>query len=408
MPDKLRVGVIGAGRWSKSAHLPGFARSPHCDVVAICDLDEALARDAAARFDIEAVYTDYEKMLARADIDVIDVCTRGGIGEKSQRGQREGLAESRSESSSPLPGQVRSRPHNHEPLAFAAVEAGKHCLCEKPVAHDYRNTWRAHEIAQAKGLKTKVGLTFRYAPSMQYMRDLIADGFVGEPFIFNGYEQNSQFISPTEPVTKVDLIPETEQEEIKVSSIEGYGAPIIDISLWFMDSPLKALVGLLYNFVPYRTMPGGGRIRTNIDDGDVYIGEYSRGGFCTIQSSYVTVNSYPGLEARLYGSAGALLCRLGAELETQETLRKSTSPDAHEVEYVEVAIPDTYYPPGYTPGEPWPAMFYANLVHNFMEEIVDDAGENQGNFAQSAQVQEIINAVEISHRERRWVDLPLG
>ncbi len=274
MSDKLRVGVVGAGRWSKSAHLPGFARSPHCDVVAICDLDEDMARDAAARFDIETVYTEYEKLLAREDIDVIDVCTRGGIGDKN----------------------------NHEPLAFAAVEAGKHCLCEKPVAHDYRDTWRAHEIAQSKGLKTKVGLTFRYAPSMQYMRDLIADGFVGEPFIFNGYEQNSQFISPTEPVTKVDLIPETEQEEIKVSSIEGYGAPIIDISLWFMDSPLKALVGLLYNFVPWRTMPGGGRIRTNIDDGDVYIGEYSRGGFCTIQSSYVTVNSYPGLEARMYGS----------------------------------------------------------------------------------------------------------
>ena len=380
MPDRLRVGVIGAGRWAKSAHLPGFQRSPLCDVVAICDLNEGMARDAAGRFGIEAVYTDYEKLLAREDIDIIDVCTRGGIGDKN----------------------------NHEPLAFAAVNAGKHCLCEKPVAHDYRDTWRAHEIAQAKGLKTKVGLTFRYAPSMQYMRDLIADGAVGEPFIFNGYEQNSQFISPTEPVTKVDLIPETAQDEIKVSSIEGYGAPIIDISLWFMDSPLKALVGLLYNFLPYRTLPGGARIRTNIDDGDVYIGEYRRGGFCTIQSSYVTVNSYPGLEARLYGSRGALLCRLGAELENQETLRQSTSAEAHEVEYVEVKIPDRYYPPGYVAGEPWPAMFYANLVHNFMQEIAQGGEENQGNFAQSARVQEIINAVEISHRQRRWVDLPLA
>ena len=73
-----------------------------------------------------------------------------------------------------------------------------------------------------------------------------------------------------------------------------------------------------------------------------------------------------------------------------------------------MTIPDKYYPPSYTPGEPWPAMFYANLAHNFMEEIVNDKDENQGNFAQSAQVQEIINAVEISHRERRWVDLPLG
>ena len=379
MPDKLRVGVIGAGRWANSAHLPGFVRSPLCDLVAICDLNEDMAKDAADRFNIENVYTDYEKMLSRDDIDVIDVCTRGGLGDKN----------------------------NHEPLAFAVLEAGKHCLCEKPVAHDFRNTWHAHELADSKGLKTKVGLTFRYAPSMQYMRDLIADGIVGESFIFNGYEQNSQFISPTEPVTKEDMIVQTGTKEIMVSSIEGYGAPIIDLSLWFMDSPLKSLVALLYNFVPYRTMPGGQRIRTNIDDGDVYIGEYSKGGFCTIQSSYVTVNSYPGLEARMYGSQGALLCRLGAELENQEVLRKSTSPDAHEVEYVEVAIPDSYYPPGYTPGEPWPAMFYANLVHNFMEEIVNDTSENQGNFAQSAQVQEIINAVEVSHRERRWVELPL-
>ena len=380
MPDKLRVGVIGAGRWSRSAHLPGFQRSPLCDLVAVCDLDEDLARDAAARFDIESVYTDYQQMLSRDDIDVIDVCTRGDLSDKN----------------------------NHEPLAFAALEAGKHCLCEKPVAHDYRNTWRAHELAVSKGLKTKVGMTFRYAPSIQYMRDLIADGAVGQPWIFNGYEQNSQFISPTEPVTKEDMIVETGSQEIKVSSVEGYGAPIIDISLWFMDSPLKSLVGLLYNFVPYRTMPSGEFIRTNIDDGDVYIGEYSKGGFCTIQTSYVTVNSYPGVEARVYGSEGALLCRLGAELENQETLRQSTSPDADEVEYVKVDIPPSYFPPGYTPGEPWPAMFYANLVHNFLDEIVNDSGENQGNFAQNAQVQEIINAVEISHRERRWVDFPLA
>lgn len=379
MADKLRVGVIGAGRWARSAHLPGYIRSPHCDIVAICDLDEDMAKSAAGQFNIEATYTDFEKMLAREDIDIIDVCTRGGIGDKN----------------------------NHEQLAFAAISAGKHCLCEKPVAHDYRKTWEAHELATSKGLKTKVGLTFRYAPAMQYMRELIAEGFIGTPFIFNGYEQNSQFISATEPITKVDLVPSTESDEIKVSSIEGYGAPIIDLSLWFMDSKLKSLVGTLHNFVPYRTMPSGEKVRTNIDDGDVYIGEYEKGGFCTIQSSYVTVNSYPGLEARAYGSQGALICRLGAELSGQQMLKKSTSPNADEVKYVETEIPDKFYPPGYTSGEPWPAMFYANLIHNFAEEIISGKDENQGNFAQSAIVQEIINAVEISFRERRWVDLPL-
>lgn len=380
MAEKLRVGVIGAGRWATSAHLPGFTRSPLSELVAICDENEELAKQRAKEFNIPHVFTDYREMLEHADIDVVDVCTRGGIGDKN----------------------------NHEALAFAAIEAGKHCLCEKPVAHDYLNTWKAHELAESKGLKTKVGLTFRYAPAMQYMRELIAEGFIGTPYIFNGYEQNSQFISPTEPVTKVDLIPKTVKEEITVSSIEGYGAPIIDLSMWFMNSYVKSLVGLLYNFVPYRTMPNGEQIRTNIDDGDVYIGEYENGGFCTIQSSYVTVNSYPGLEARAYGSEGALLCRLGAELDGQQLLLKSTSPNAHEVSYEPTEIPDKFYPPGYEEGEPWPSMFYANLIHNFNEEIINGGDENQGNFAQSARVQEIINAVELSFRERRWVDLPLA
>jgi predicted dehydrogenase len=376
MPDKLRVGVIGAGRWAASAHLPGFARTPHAELVAICDLNEDLAQQRAREFNIPDVYTEFEKMLARTDIDVIDVCTRGTSHERD----------------------------NHEVLTFAALEAGKHVLCEKPVAHDYRNTWKAHHLAQSKGLKTKVGLTFRYAPAMMYMRDLIREGFIGTPFIFNGYEQNSQFISSEIPVTKMDLVPETDSGEIRVSSLEGYGAPIIDLSMLFMDSDLKSVVGTLRNFVPYRTTIDGRKVRTNIDDGDIYLGEYENGAICSIQSSYVTVGNYPGLEARAYGSNGALICRLVEEFGVSQTLHQA-KPDA--VEFVPVDIPDKYFPPGYTPGEPWPSMFYANLVHNFMEEIVSGGDENQGNFAQSAKVQEIINAVEMSFRERRWVDLPL-
>lgn len=376
MAEQLRVGVIGAGRWAASAHLPGFARTPHAQVVAICDQNRELAQTRAEQFGIADVYTDAAEMLARTDIDVIDVCTRGSDDDRD----------------------------NHEKLAFAALEAGKHVLCEKPVAHDYRNTWKAHELAQSQGLKTKVGLTFRYAPAMMYMRDLIRDGFIGTPFIFNGFEQNSQFISPDIPVTKMDLIPENPNAEIKVSSIEGYGAPIIDLSLLFMDSTLTKVVGILKNFVPYRTTIDGRKVRTNIDDGDIYIGEYENGAICSIQSSYVTVGNYPGLEARAYGSNGALICRLVEEFGVPQTLHWA-KPDA--VEFVPVDIPEKYFPPGYTPGESWPSLFYANLVHNFMEEIISGGEENQGNFAQSARVQEIINAVEKSYREERWVRLPL-
>jgi len=374
--DKLRVGVIGAGRWANRAHLPGFTRSPLSEVVALCDMNRELVEQRAKEFGIPDVYTDAQDIINRNDIDVIDVCTRGGPED----------------------------PDNHEKLVFAALEADKHVLCEKPVAHDYRNTWKAHRLAESKGLKTKVGFTFWYAPAMMYMMELIEEGFIGEPYIFNGFEQNSQFLSPDEPLTKRDLIPPTGKADIKVSSLEGYGAPIIDLSLWFMGSTLTSVVGMLKNFVPFRTDYDGSRVRTNIDDGDIYIGEYENGAMCSIQSSYVTVGNYPGLEARAYGSEGALICRLVDEFGVRQTLHKAT-PDA--VEFVPVEIPSRLFPPGHTPGEPWPSLFYCNLVHNFNQEITSGGDENQGNFAQSAVVQEIINAVERSHRERRWVDLPL-
>lgn len=376
MADVLRVGVIGAGRWAASAHLPGFERSPLSEVVAICDLNKEMAEKRAREFQIPAVYTDYKQMLKKEALDVVDVVTRGSPED----------------------------PDNHERLAFAALNAGSHCLCEKPVAHDFRYTWKAHELAESKDLKTKVGLTFRYAPAMMYMNELIREGFTGEPFIFNGFEQNSQFISPDEPVTKGDLVPSTVSKEIKVSALEGYGAPIIDLGLWFVDSDLTSVVGLLKNFVPYRTNMDGVKVRTNIDDGDIFIGEYANGASCSIQSSYVTVGNYPGLEARVYGSKGALICRLVEEHGECQTLH-GAKPDA--VEFEPIKIPERFFPPGYTPGEPWPSLFYANLVHNFMEEITSGGDENLGNFAQSARVQEIINAVSISHRKREWVSLPL-
>ena len=370
MADKLRVGVIGAGRWAGFAHLPGWQRSPLCELVVVCDLDSAKAQSRAKEFDVPEHTTDFEQVLSRRDIDVVDIVTSGD---------------------------------NHEPLVFATLEAGKHVLVEKPVCHGYEDVWRAHRLARSKNLKTKVGLTFRYAPAMQYMYELVEQGFTGQPFIFNGYEQNSQFIDPEAPMRFPQA--DTGDAPIKVGSLEGYGAPTIDISLWMVGAGLSSVVGVLKNFVPYRRNLDGQRVRRNIDDGDMYIGEYSNGALCSMQSSYVTVGNYPGIEARLYGSKGALICRLVEEFGECQTLH-SAKPDA--VEFVRMEIPERFFPPGYQKGESWRSLFYANLVHNFAQEIVDGGEANQGNFAQSARVQEIINAVERSHRERRWVDLPLS
>jgi predicted dehydrogenase len=383
MNQPLRVGVIGAGRWSASAHLPGFQRSPLSELVVICDLDRELAERRARQFGIPEVETDFENVLRRNDIDVVDIVTRS----------------------------------DHQPLVFATLDAGKHCLVEKPVCHDYRDVWRGHAIAESKGLKTKVGLTFRYAPAVMYMFDLIREGFVGQPFIFNGYEQNSQWLDPDNPMDKrihktppVGEAPwgtDLTREGITVSSLEGYGAPTIDIGLECIGADLTRVVGVLSNMVPFRrrTNLDSERERINIDDADMFIAEADNGALFSMQSSYVTVGNYPGIEARIFGSAGAIRVRLVEEFGVIQTIH-TARPDA--VEFVEQKIPERYFPPGYQPGDAWSTAFYGNLVHNFCQEILEGGTANQGNFAQSARVQEIINAVALSHRQRAWVDLPLG
>ncbi len=384
MSDKLRVGVIGAGRWCRRAHLPGYVSSPLCDLVAIADLHEDLATDAAREFGIPDAYTDYEKIMSRSDIDVIDVVTRAGD----------------------------QHDNTHEILTFRALEEGKHVLVEKPVCHDYKDVIRAQELADSKNLKTKVGLTFRYAPAVQYMMSLVRDGFIGDPFVYNGYEQNSQWLDPQYPMDKrvhreypdpppsfhTDLSP----EGIGIFSLEGYGAPTIDIGLELIGADLERVTGIMMNMVKERRLTNldSELSRINVDDADIFIGEGKNGTMFSLQSSIVTVGNYPGIEARIFGSKGGLQVRLVEEFGVIQTLKGATK-DA--VEYVDMEIPDAFFPPGYQVGQSWDQVFYAGLVHNFMQEIVSGGDENQGNFLQSARVQKVINMAARSHYEKRWV-----
>jgi predicted dehydrogenase len=368
--SKLRIGVLGAGTWASRAHVPGWLRDSRCEVVTIADVEIDRARALAAEHGIGEATDDWQALVARPDLDVVDVVTPS---------------------------------HTHFELACAALEAGKHVLCEKPVAFDFRQTRRASELARTKGLKTKLGFTFRYSPGVQYAKSLIDDGFVGRAFIFNGYEQNSQWLDPQTPLRQVDHT--ADQSKLRTSSLEGYGAPIMDIGRWWLGADYRSVVGTMRNFIPERVVRATGRMmRMNIDDGDVFIAEFANGAIGSIQTSYVTIGNYPGIEARIYGKAGAVICRLVEEFGMAETI-KVARPDA--VEFKELEIPARFYPAGGHPRESWRSLFYANLIKDFVDEILDGGERNQGNFDDGAAIQELINAVELSVRERRWVDLPL-
>jgi predicted dehydrogenase len=275
-------------------------------------------------------------------------------------------------------------------------------LSEKPLARNAADAFRAYRAAQERGVRTKLGFTFRYSPAIRMLHDWIADGTLGEVFHVHGLEQNSQFLDPEFPLRQVSpgLADST---AIIPSSIVGYGSHLVDLLRWCAGE-MSAVVGSMRTYVPERRVRGyEGMVRLPIDDGTVALTEYASGAQGMLQTSYVAVGNYPGVEVRVYGSKGAAVARLVEEGGVAETLRFAS---ADAVEFREVTIPADRLPPGTTLETPWPELYYRNLIRHFVDEILDGRPE-ECTFYDGAKSQEIVDAVSLSQAERRWVSLPL-
>src|SRR5665213_1101587 len=100
----LRIGVVGTGRWAVRSHIPGWQRDPRCEVVGLADVDPELLAAAGEQFGVTNLTSDYRDLVNDPTIDVIDVVTGDAM---------------------------------HFEVTMAALAAGKHVLCEKPVNHDF-------------------------------------------------------------------------------------------------------------------------------------------------------------------------------------------------------------------------------------------------------------------------------
>ncbi len=366
MSARLNVGVLGAHDWAEKAHLPGYAACERANLVAICDVQLDRARALAERFGIPKVYADHRELLADSSVQMVDVCTPT---------------------------------HTHLPLSIEAIEAGKHVLTEKPLAKEAPDAFRMAGVAQNRGVRTKTGFTFRYSPAMRQLHEWIANGTLGEIFHIHGFEQNSQFLDPDFPLRQLD--PQAGRDRLIPSSVVGYGSHLVDLLRW-CGGEWSAVSGSMHNFVPERVIRGeAGRQRVPVEDGTVAIFELGSGAHGLLQTSYVAVGNYPGVEIRVYGSKGAAIARLISEHGIAERLWRAS---ADAVEFEEVFVGEEAFPPGTSVTTPWPELYYRNLIRHFVNEILDD-GPPESTFYDGAKSQQIVNAIVRSHEERRWVQL---
>jgi UDP-N-acetylglucosamine 3-dehydrogenase len=147
---KLKVGVIGCGSIAKHRHLPEYARNNEVEIVAVCDINHERANEFAHSYNATA-YTNYEELLANQEIDAISVCTPNYL---------------------------------HAPMTIAALNAGKHVLCEKPMATSREEAESMIEAAKANNKKLMIAHNQRFVTSHQKARQLIQNGEIGKIYSF--------------------------------------------------------------------------------------------------------------------------------------------------------------------------------------------------------------------------------
>jgi predicted dehydrogenase len=146
MTDKVRIGVIGVGQIGKH-HLRRYAEIEAADVVAAADINEAELQRVAGVFAIPDVYADFRDLLARDDIEAVDVCLHNNL---------------------------------HMPMTVAALRAGKNVYCEKPMAGAYCDAETMYRAAQGTGHKLSIQLSTLYAKETKAAKALIDGGMLGK------------------------------------------------------------------------------------------------------------------------------------------------------------------------------------------------------------------------------------
>ncbi|MBF0705943.1 Gfo/Idh/MocA family oxidoreductase [Alkalihalobacillus hwajinpoensis] len=148
--NELKIGVIGCGSIAKHRHLPEYAANTQIKIAAVCDIVKTRADETAVLYGAKS-YESYEELLQNSEIDAVSVCTPNYL---------------------------------HAPISIAALKAGKHVLCEKPMATSRADAEEMIEAARTSGKKLMIAHNQRFVPSHAKARDILASGEIGKVYSF--------------------------------------------------------------------------------------------------------------------------------------------------------------------------------------------------------------------------------
>ena len=374
---EIGIGVIGYGFMGK-VHSNAYTKIPYSfaapaafpRLVALCGRNQAGVADLAGRFGYRRFYTDWRELVGDPEVQIVDVCTPDD---------------------------------QHAAPSIGAAAAGKHVLCEKPLAMTVEEAKAMADAAAASGVRHMLCHNYRFIPAVRLARELIERGEVGSIYHFRASYLQEPGHDPAAPIEDCWYASGT-----RSGVLRGIGSHVVDLAR-FLVGEILTVSGLARTWNPSRPTRAGGEGRVSADEGAVSIVEFAGGASGTLECSGVATGRKNELAWEVNGSRGSIAFNLedpnhllvysdAAEKRTRGFARVSVTDPVHPLQTV-------YLPPGHNAG--W-EYGHVHALHHFIRCVVEgrEVGPLAATFQDGHRIQLVMQAIVDSSRTGRKISLP--
>ncbi|BCW37491.1 oxidoreductase [Arthrobacter sp. StoSoilA2] len=388
MTRKLRVGMVGYS-FMGAAHSHAWRTAPRFfdlplapELTALAGRNAAGVQAAADKFGWDSVETDWRRLIERDDIDLIDICSPG---------------------------------NTHAEIAIAALEAGKHVLCEKPLANSVAEAEKMTAVASSaaeRGVYSMCGFTYRRTPALALAKRMVDDGRLGEL-----RHVRAQYLQDWLSDADAPLTWRLDKSKSGSGSLGDIGAHSIDAAQWITGSSITGVSALMETFVKERPIGGdlvglgghggtdGPRGPVTVDDAAIFTARFQAktsgagktsdaGPIGVFEATRFALGRKNAMRLELNGTLGSLAFDF-------EDMNSLSFYDASEEDagFRRIIVTEPSHP--YV-GNWWPTGHGLGYEHGFTHQVVDlvnaiGAGEQPSpSFSDALQVQKVLAAVEAS------------
>ncbi|GAA1908231.1 Gfo/Idh/MocA family oxidoreductase [Arthrobacter gandavensis] len=377
----LRVAMIGHG-FMGAAHSQGWRVAPRFfdlpaapEMTLLVGRDASRAEAAARKWGWEQTETDWRAAVARDDIDVIDIVTPGA---------------------------------SHAKIAIAALEAGKHVLCEKPLANTLEEAEAMAAAAERADGMAMVGFTYRRVPAASFARDLVQSGAIGEIRQVRAVYLQDWLVDPDAPLTW-----RLQKDAAGSGALGDLGAHAVDLAQFITGQKITSVSGTLNTFVHERPLLGEAsglagtgteeRGPVTVDDLALFNSRFDGGAMGSFEATRMSTGRKNALRVEVAGSRGAV----SFDLEKMNSLGfyDATAPATRQG-FTDIMVTEPEHP--YMSAW-WPTGHMLGYEHGFTHQVRDfveaiAAGRQpEPSFADGLQVQKVLSGVERSAaNESTW------